>query len=156
MTIEFNTVEELAEAIKSAPVNMLHFTTVFLDSFGVSLCKTHQDLISNYDQKTAAEKEKIAGWHKQGDTVYAESDIPDWVAAKLAPETTHTATRKSMSAVSRNSYMQQHFASLPSGYQFDTEGFRFLFDRFAQEGYMSKEDTARWRRESGLYSFLYK
>ena len=160
MTIEFNNERDLIEGIISSGVNLFTFATFFLDEFGITLCKTHQDILQRVESRSKQSRDTISRWKSNGIPVYTESDIPAWITTKVEtnaqPRNLHQTITEIVNYIPRNAPMLNNFAKLMDGYYFTKDGFCFLIDRLTALHYLAHEDNEKWRMESGFYDFLYR
>ena len=159
MKIEFNNEDELVSGIITSDVNLNAVLSYLLDYCGVRLSKTNLDAIANREYRTRNARAKLTEWKEGGVTVYTDHDIPVWIREIVESNPMVTtfsyAVNRIIADIQPFAPMAQNFVKVGKANYYNQEGLSFLISRFCATHLISHEDWERWRRESGLFDFLY-
>lgn len=154
MTIDFSDEKDLINQIFESDIDRFTFAILFLDRYGITLCKSSQQKIDNVESKRRNENQLFKSWLSiNASNTHTLSELPDW----LIKEVEH-ASRLSISQaaervvkdIASDSYMHNHIATHNSILYFNHISFPFIIARFRAKHWLSMPSYNRWQSECHL------
>lgn len=151
MTIEFSNEQDLIDQILESNIDRFAFAILFLDRFGITLCKSSQQKIASSESKRRNEESLFQSWLRlNASEAHTVSDLPDWLVGeveKLSGITISQAAERVVKDISPESYMNNHIASYHGTLYFNHISFPFIVSRFYAKHWLSRSSYDLWRSE---------
>lgn len=151
MTIDFSNEQDLISQIFESDIDRFTFAILFLDRYGITLCKSSQQKIDNIESKRRNENQLFKSWlSMNASNTHTLSELPDW----LIKEVEHAsrlpisqAAERVVKDIAHDSYMHNNIATHNSVLYFNSISFPFIIARFRAKHWLSMPSYNKWQSE---------